>query len=32
MVAAGRSGQIERDADWWRQFLLRDRGSGQPQV
>jgi predicted acetyltransferase len=31
-VAAGRSGQVERDADWWRQFLLSDRGSGPPQV
>ena len=27
-VAAGRSGQVERDADWWRHFLLRDRGTG----
>jgi predicted acetyltransferase len=31
-VAAGRSGQIDREADWWRQFLLADRGSGPPQV
>jgi predicted acetyltransferase len=31
-VAAGRSGQVDRDADWWRQFLLADRGSGPPQV
>ncbi|HEX8135496.1 MAG TPA: GNAT family N-acetyltransferase [Actinomycetes bacterium] len=32
VVAAGRSGQVERDADWWRHVLLRDRGTGQPQV
>ena len=31
-VAAGRSGQVDRDADWWRHFLLADRGSGPPQV
>src|SRR5829696_5917579 len=31
-VAAGRSGQIDREPDWWRQFLLADRGSGPPQV
>ena len=31
-VAAGRSGQVDRDADWWRDFLLADRGSGPPQV
>ena len=31
-VARDRNGQVERDADWWRDFLLRDRGSGPPQV
>jgi predicted acetyltransferase len=31
-VAAGRNGQVDRDADWWRDFLLADRGSGPPQV
>ena len=31
-VAAGRSGQVDREADWWRHFLLADRGSGPPQV
>jgi predicted acetyltransferase len=31
-VARARSGQIDRDGDWWRQFLLADRGSGPPQV
>ena len=30
-VAVGRSGQIDREADWWRQFLLADRGSGPPR-
>jgi len=32
LVAPARSGQVERDADWWRHFLLADRGSGPPQV
>jgi predicted acetyltransferase len=31
-VTADRNGQVERDADWWRHFLLGDRGSGPPQV
>ena len=31
-VAAGRSGQVERDAAWWRHLILGDRGSGPPQV
>jgi predicted acetyltransferase len=31
-VARNRNGQVDRDADWWRQFLLGDRGSGPPQV
>jgi predicted acetyltransferase len=31
-VAAGRSGQVDRDADWWRHFLLADRGNGPPRV
>jgi predicted acetyltransferase len=31
-VARGRNGQVDRDADWWRHFLLADRGSGLPQV
>jgi predicted acetyltransferase len=31
-VAGGRNGQVERDADWWRHFLLADRGSGPPQA
>jgi predicted acetyltransferase len=31
-VTRDRNGQVERDADWWRHFLLGDRGSGPPQV
>jgi predicted acetyltransferase len=31
-VASSRNGQVERDAGWWRHFLLGDRGSGPPQV
>jgi predicted acetyltransferase len=31
-VAPGRDGQVDRDADWWRHFLLGERGSGPPQV
>jgi predicted acetyltransferase len=31
-VARDRNGQVERDADWWRHFLLADRGSGPPQA
>jgi predicted acetyltransferase len=31
-VASYRSGQVERDAAWWRHFLLADRGSGPPQA
>jgi predicted acetyltransferase len=31
-VAADRNGQVERDADWWHNFLLADRGSGPPQA
>jgi len=31
-VAPMRSGQIERDADWWMHYLLADRGQGPPQV
>jgi predicted acetyltransferase len=31
-VAPSRNGQVDRDADWWRHFLLGDRGSGPPQV
>jgi predicted acetyltransferase len=31
-VARRRTGQVDRDADWWRHFLLGDRGSGPPQV
>jgi predicted acetyltransferase len=31
-VARTRNGQVDRDADWWRHFVLGDRGSGQPQV
>jgi predicted acetyltransferase len=31
-VASGRSGQVERDADWWRHRILGDRGTGPPQV
>jgi predicted acetyltransferase len=32
VVAGRRTGQVDRDADWWRHFLLGDRGSGPPQV
>jgi predicted acetyltransferase len=32
LVARGRNGQVDRDADWWRHFLLANRGSGPPQV
>jgi predicted acetyltransferase len=32
LVAPWRSGQVERDADWWRDLLLADRGTGPPQV
>jgi predicted acetyltransferase len=31
-VVRERNGQVERDADWWRHFLLADRGSGPPQA
>jgi predicted acetyltransferase len=31
-VARDRNGQVERDADWWRHFLLADRGGGLPQA
>jgi predicted acetyltransferase len=31
-VARGRNGQVDRDADWWRHFLLGDRGGGPPEV
>ena len=31
-VAAVRNGQVDRDADWWRHFLLAERGSGPRQV
>ena len=31
-MAPGRDGQVDRDADWWRHFLLGERGSGPPQV
>jgi predicted acetyltransferase len=31
-VTRDRDGQVERDADWWRHFLLADRGNGPPQV
>jgi predicted acetyltransferase len=31
-VTRDRNGQVERDADWWRHFLLGERGSGPPQV
>jgi predicted acetyltransferase len=31
-VARDRNGQVERDADWWRHFLLADRGGGPPQA
>jgi predicted acetyltransferase len=31
-VARDRNGQVERDAEWWRHFLLADRGSGPPQA
>jgi predicted acetyltransferase len=31
-VAPDRSGQVERDANWWRHLLLGDRGTGPPQV
>jgi predicted acetyltransferase len=32
LVASRRNGQVDRDADWWRHFLLGDRGGGPPQV
>jgi predicted acetyltransferase len=32
LVAPGRNGQVDRDADWWRDFLLGDRAGGPPQV
>jgi predicted acetyltransferase len=32
VVARTRTGQVDRDDDWWRHFLLGDRGSGPPQV
>ena len=32
MVAQGRNGQVDRDEDWWLDFLLGDRASGSPQV
>jgi predicted acetyltransferase len=31
-VLPGRSGQVERDAGWWRSFILSQRDSGPPQV
>jgi predicted acetyltransferase len=31
-LAPRRNGQVERDADWWRQRLLADHGNGPPQV
>lgn len=30
-VAPGRSGQVDRDADWWRHNQLADHGAGRPQ-
>jgi predicted acetyltransferase len=32
VVGPGRNGQVERDADWWQDFLLGDRPGGPPQV
>jgi predicted acetyltransferase len=31
-VLPGRSGQVERDAAWWRSFILSDRDTGPPQA
>ena len=31
-LAPLRNGQVDRDADWWRHYLLADRGHGPPQV
>ena len=32
LVAKARNGQVDRDGDWWRHFLLGDRGGGPPQA
>jgi predicted acetyltransferase len=31
-VAPWRSGQVERDADWWLHSILSDRGDGPPEA